>query len=92
MGDPSILIVTNSVLVTANSAFASVCLDPAPRVLASGHDNSYCTLYDLRQGRLLQAWRPHTDEVRSARFNADATYFLSGSYDTTVKLMDMQGV
>ena len=60
-------------------------------MLASGHDNSYCTLYDLRQGRLLQAWRPHTDEVRSARFNADATYFLSGSYDTTVKLMDMQG-
>ncbi|KAF6033595.1 hypothetical protein EB796_008094 [Bugula neritina] len=75
----------------ADSAFASVALDPSPRVLASGHDNCYCSLYDLRQGRLLQAWKPHTDEVRSARFNNDATYFLTGSYDTTVKLMDMQG-
>ena len=41
-------------ILSADSAFASVCLDPSPRVLASGHDNSYCTLYDLRQGRLLQ--------------------------------------
>jgi len=81
----------NLVSLADGPAFASVCLDPMLRVLASGHDNSHCSLYDLRQGRLLQTWRPHTDEVRSVRFNADATYFLSGSYDTTVKLMDMQG-
>lgn len=46
--------ITCNLNFTADSAFASVSLDPAPRVLASGHDNSHCTLYDLRQGRLLQ--------------------------------------
>ena len=62
-------------ILSADSGFASVCLDPSPRVLASGHDNSYCTLYDLRQGRLLQV-NISCPSMSTVHFEQDGTIML----------------
>ncbi|XP_064649025.1 WD repeat-containing protein 47-like isoform X2 [Lineus longissimus] len=73
------------------SAFASVCVDPSGRLLASGQEDSSCMLYDIRGGRVVQTFKPHTGDVRSARFSPNAYYLLTGSYDQNISLTDLHG-
>ena len=74
------------------SPFASVCLDPSGRLLAAGHEDSTCMLYDVRGGRMVQQFKPHTSDVRTVRFSMNAYYLLTGSYDGRILLTDLHGM
>lgn len=73
------------------SAVASVAVDPSGRLMATGLEDCRCMLYDIRGGRSVQAYRPHTSDVRSVRFSPGAHYLLTGSYDNKVMITDLQG-
>ncbi|NXU19877.1 WDR47 protein, partial [Pardalotus punctatus] len=73
------------------SAVASVAVDPSGRLLATGQEDSSCMLYDIRGGRMVQSYHPHTSDVRSVRFSPGAHYLLTGSYDMKIKVTDLQG-
>ncbi|KAF5296706.1 hypothetical protein FQA39_LY12406 [Lamprigera yunnana] len=73
------------------SPVASLCVDPSGRLLVSGHEDSSCVLYDIRGGRSVQTFKPHSADVRSIRFSPSAYYLLTGGYDNKLVLTDLQG-
>ncbi|GIY09813.1 WD repeat-containing protein 47 [Caerostris extrusa] len=73
------------------SPVATVCVDPSGRLLVSGQEDATCMLYDIRGGRHIQYFKPHTSDIRTARFSPRAYYLLTGSYDHKVGLIDLQG-
>lgn len=77
---------------STGSPVASVAVDPSGRLLATGQEDSACMLYDIRGGRIVQVYRPHTSDVRSVRFSPGAHYLLTGSYDTKVMVTNLQGM
>ena len=78
-------------LIHLGSAFASVCVDPSGRMMASGHEDASCMLWDVRGHRVVQTFRAHTSDVRTVRFSMNAYYLLSGSYDQKIVLTDLHG-
>ena len=73
------------------SPVASCSVDPSGRLLVTGHEDATCVLYDIRGGRTVQTFRPHSQDVRSVRFSPNAYYLLSGGYDNRLVLTDLQG-
>ncbi|CAH1155394.1 unnamed protein product [Phaedon cochleariae] len=74
-----------------SSPVACLCVDPSGRLLVSGHEDSACVLYDIRGGRGVQSFKPHSADVRSIRFSPSAYYLLSAGYDNKLVLTDLQG-
>uniref|UniRef100_A0AAY4ATA1 CTLH domain-containing protein n=1 Tax=Denticeps clupeoides TaxID=299321 RepID=A0AAY4ATA1_9TELE len=88
---PSCVRVVGTAFHGSGSPVASVAVDPSGRLLATGQEDSACMLYDIRGGRMVQTYHPHTSDVRSVRFSPGAHYLLTGSYDTKVMITDLQG-
>uniref|UniRef100_A0A3B1IGP4 WD repeat domain 47b n=1 Tax=Astyanax mexicanus TaxID=7994 RepID=A0A3B1IGP4_ASTMX len=88
---PSCVKVVGTTMHGTGSAVASVAVDPSGRLLATGLEDCRCMLYDIRGGRTVQAYRPHTSDIRSVRFSPGAHYLLTGSYDNNVMITDLQG-
>uniref|UniRef100_A0A4W4E9U1 CTLH domain-containing protein n=1 Tax=Electrophorus electricus TaxID=8005 RepID=A0A4W4E9U1_ELEEL len=88
---PSCVKVIGTTLHGTGSAVASVAVDPSGRLLAVGLEDCRCMLYDIRGGRTVQTYRPHTSDIRSVRFSPGAHYLLTGSYDNKVMITDLQG-
>uniref|UniRef100_A0A8D0YKD0 WD repeat domain 47 n=1 Tax=Sus scrofa TaxID=9823 RepID=A0A8D0YKD0_PIG len=88
---PSCVRVVGTTFHGTGSAVASVAVDPSGRLLATGQEDSSCMLYDIRGGRMVQSYHPHSSDVRSVRFSPGAHYLLTGSYDMKIKVTDLQG-
>ncbi|KAM6948499.1 WD repeat-containing protein 47 [Aplochiton taeniatus] len=88
---PSCVRVVGTAFHGSGSPVASVAVDPSGRLLATGQEDSACMLYDIRGGRMVQTYRPHSSDVRSVRFSPGAHYLLTGSYDTKVMVHNLQG-
>ncbi|XP_034040016.1 WD repeat-containing protein 47 [Thalassophryne amazonica] len=88
---PSCVRVVGTAFHGSGSPVASVAVDPSGRLLATGQEDSACMLYDIRGGRIVQVYRPHSSDVRSVRFSPGAHYLLTGSYDTKVMVTSLQG-
>ncbi|XP_057182495.1 WD repeat-containing protein 47b isoform X2 [Triplophysa rosa] len=88
---PSCVKVVGTALHGTGSAVASVAVDPSGRLMATGLEDCRCMLYDIRGGRTVQAYRPHTSDLRSVRFSPGAHYLLTGSYDNKVMITDLRG-
>ncbi|KAK9877219.1 hypothetical protein WA026_016967 [Henosepilachna vigintioctopunctata] len=73
------------------SPVASLCVDPSGRLLVSGHEDSSCVLFDIRGGRNIQCFKPHSADIRSIRFSPSAYYLLTAGYDNKLVLTDLQG-
>lgn len=48
-------------------------------------------LYDIRGGRVIQTFHPHTSDIRTIRFSNKTYYLLTGGYDNNVALTDLKG-
>ena len=70
-----------------------MCVDASGQLLAVGQEDGACVLWDIRAGGrgLVQAFRPHATDIRSARFTAQALYLLTASYDKRIILTDLHG-
>jgi WD repeat-containing protein 47 len=79
-------------LLLQGSPVAAISVDPSGRLLVSGHEDASCVLYDIRGGRSVQCFKPHTSDVRSIRFSPSAYYLLTGGYDNKIVLTDLQGI
>ncbi|KAF3690789.1 WD repeat-containing protein 47 Neuronal enriched MAP-interacting protein [Channa argus] len=88
---PSCVRVVGTSLHGSGSAVASVAVDPSGRLLATGQEDSTCMLYDIRGGRIVQTYRPHSSDIRSVRFSPGAHHLLTGSYDNKIIISDLQG-
>uniref|UniRef100_A0A8C8C480 CTLH domain-containing protein n=1 Tax=Oncorhynchus tshawytscha TaxID=74940 RepID=A0A8C8C480_ONCTS len=88
---PTCVRVVGTAFHGSGSPVASVAVDPSGRLLATGQEDSGCMLYDIRGGRVVQTYRPHSSDVRSVRFSPGAHYLLTGSYDTKVMISNLQG-
>ncbi|XP_076455467.1 WD repeat-containing protein 47-like isoform X4 [Babylonia areolata] len=75
----------------SGSAFASVCVDPSGRLMATGHEDGMVMLYDIRGAKVVQSFTPHSSECRSARFSMNAFYLLTVAYDHKIVLTDLHG-
>jgi len=73
------------------SPVAAASVDPSGRLLATGHEDASCILYDVRGGRSVQSYKPHTADVRSVKFSPNAYYLLTAGYDNRMVLTDLQG-
>ncbi len=74
-----------------DSAVASVAVDNSGQLLAAGYEDASCLLYDLRGKRVVQAYQPHSNEIRSVRFSVHSYYLLTASYDKKVVMTSLNG-
>ncbi len=84
-------VIPTTTLALQGSPVASVAVDPNGLLLATGHEDAACCLYDIRGSRIVQIYKPHTSDIRSVRFSTNAYYLLTGSYDNKVIITDLHG-
>lgn len=68
-----------------------VRIENSGKLMASGHKDGRCMLYDVRGGKTVQILKAHDDEIRTLNFSPKTYYLLTASYDCKVKLLDLQG-
>jgi WD40 repeat protein len=74
-----------------DSPVAAVAVDGSGQLLSAGYEDASCLLYDLRGKRVVQSYKPHSDEIRSVRFSVHSYYLLSASYDKRVVMTSLHG-
>ncbi|MEL7358571.1 MAG: pentapeptide repeat-containing protein [Cyanobacteria bacterium J06560_6] len=67
----------------------SVAIAPDSQSFVSGSSDRTIRQWDLANGRLLQEFSGHEDDVRAVAISADGETIASGSWDSTIKLWDL---
>ena len=57
-------------------------------LLSNGVDTESILLWDLTTGKLIKTYKGHTKSVTSITLTSDNKYFISASWDSTIKLWD----
>ena len=58
-------------------------------IIAVGHDDGLVTIWDYSKQCVIKEIYEHNEEVRSVSFSPDGRYLLSGSFDSTIKIYDI---
>ena len=80
----------------AKSAFSesfgnvyAVAFSPDGTLLATGHEDGECRLWQVADGKLLFSLYGHSSTVWSVAFSPDGQTLASGSFDCTIRLWDV---
>jgi WD40 repeat protein len=57
---------------------------------AVGHCDGVVTIWDITAGKLWNKFNYHTAEVRSVEFSSDSRWIISGSFDSSIGMIDME--
>ena len=58
-------------------------------IIAVGHNDGLVTIWDYSKQCVIKEIYEHNEEVRSVAFSPDGKYLLSGSFDSTIKIYDI---
>lgn len=83
------MFITEICFISAASAVCAVTVDPSDRLLCSGHEDGRCMLYDIQGSRVIQIFKPHSAELRSAHLSPRSLYLLTGSFDRSIVLTNL---
>jgi WD40 repeat protein/uncharacterized caspase-like protein len=72
-----------------NSGLTSVVISHNGKYIATGNADRTVKLWDVAEGKLLQTFSGHQNEVRSVVFSKEDNYIFSGSLDTQVKVWNL---
>ena len=72
------------------SGITSLSFSPDGRYLASGSEDRYIKVWDLRTSKLLANCFGHCDTVNDLCFNNDGSNLISASQDKSIKFWDMK--
>lgn len=75
---------------SAQAAYDAVAWSPDGATLAFGGVDRILYVWDVWANRLRHRLEGHGDEITSAAFSADSSLLISGSWDGTVRLWDVQ--
>jgi WD repeat-containing protein 47 len=58
------------------------------KLISVGHNDGVVSLWDLTAGKLFSKYTYHTQECRSVEFSSNSAWVASGSFDSTLGLVD----
>jgi len=88
-----VLLPPNKALVTSftdqEAGASSVVYSPRHQVLISGGKKGDVYVFDIRQNRLLESFKPHTLNIKSLSVDMMEQFAVSGSSDGNIKIWDL---
>ncbi len=76
--------------VVHDSAVTAVAFSPDNKMLLTGTEWGDITLWDVETGEYIDSWNGHSFFVKSLSMNREMNRILSGSWDATTKLWDLE--
>jgi len=59
------VVTPSTTIALQGSPVAGLAVDPSGLLMASGHEDAACCLYDIRGARIVQIYKPHSSDIRS---------------------------
>jgi WD40 repeat protein len=78
-------------VVESGPLVRGLSFDPVASLLAIASDDGMVRLYDLREGRVLHAFKANSQAVRCVEFSPDGLSLATGADDGTISLWDLNG-
>eukprot|EP01080_Neovahlkampfia_damariscottae_P007468 gene7468-11792_t len=78
----------NIIETTVESDPRKICYCSRNQTLLIGGKKGEISIFDMRQRKISNVIRAHTDKIRGLEIGPDSTYFISASYDNHIKIWD----
>jgi WD40 repeat protein len=66
-----------------------VAINPNGKILASGDEEGNVQFWNLKQGKRISEFSPHSEAIRGLAFSANGEMLISASSDRTIKIWDL---